>query len=149
MGLLDSDVEEPKSKLRRYIVTGLLLALMLAGGVWYLFRFHAEKQTAEGFFQAVASGDMRTAYKIWQPIPTFTFEDFQGQFGPDGYYGPIKSFSMVLAQKPPRGGSGVIVVVDVSSMSPFPDAADPVARKTIKEVRLWVERKDQSLSFPP
>ena len=149
VGLLDSDVEEPKSKLRRYVLTGLLLALMLAGGVAYLLRFHAEKQTVESFFQAIAAGDLRTAYKIWQPIPTFTFEDFQGQFGPDGYFGPIKSYHFILAQNPPRGGSGVVVIVDVSSLSPFPDAADPAARKTIKEVRLWVERKDQSLSFPP
>jgi hypothetical protein len=39
------------------------------------------------------------------------------------------------------------VVVEVSPFQPFPDISDPHSSRN-REIRLWVERSDQSLSFP-
>ena len=163
MGLLDSDSEEPKSKLRRYVVTWLALGLFLALGLWYLFRFYPEKRTAERFLDALVTGDTAKAYGIWKlgssykgqspaeiskVAQSYAYQDFLDDWGPSGYYGPVKSYRIETAQKP-KGGTGVIVVVELSPYQPFPSDADVARNRRTKEVRIWVESKDKSLSFPP
>ena len=148
MGLLDSDSEEPRSKLRRYVVTGLALALLLSAGVWYLFRFHSEKLTVERFLDALAAGETQRAHQIWKPQSGYSYQDFLEDWGPSGYYGPVKSYRIETAQKP-GGASGVIVVVEISPYQPFPPDKDSAKHRRTREVRIWVERRDKSLSFPP
>ena len=41
---------------------------------------------------AVVAGDTQQAYQIWHPHPSFTYQDFIGFWGPNGYYSPIKSY---------------------------------------------------------
>jgi hypothetical protein len=149
VGILDSGAEEPKSKALRYVVSGVALAAMIAGALWYFLRFTPEKHTVESFMNAVVAGDSQQAYKIWRPNPSFTYQDFLAFWGPKGYYSPIKSFRIESAEVPPKGGSGVVVVVELSAYSPFPKPEDSVKFGQNQEARLWVERSDQSLSFPP
>jgi hypothetical protein len=149
VGILDSSAEEPKSKALRYVVSGVALAAMIAGALWYFLRFAPEKHTVEHFMNAVVAGDSQQAYKIWRPNPSFTYQDFLAFWGPKGYYSPIKSFRIESAEVPPKGGSGVVVVVELSAYSPFPKPEESVKFAQNQEARLWVERSDQSLSFPP
>jgi hypothetical protein len=148
MGLLDGDSEEPKSKLRRYVVTGLILAIFLALGIGYLLRYYTEKKTVEQFLTALAAGNTEEAYRTWKAQASYTYQDFLQDWGPQGYYGPVKSFRVEAAEKL-KGASGVIVVVAVSPYGKFPDEKDAEKNRYTKEVRIWVERRDQSLSFPP
>jgi len=149
VGILDSGGEEPKSKALRYVVSGIALAAMLAGALWYFLRFAPEKRTVNRFMNAVVAGDTQEGYKIWHPNPSFKYEDFLAFWGPKGYYSPIKSFRIETAEMPPKGGSGVVVVVELSAYSPFPKPEESIKFAQNQEVRLWVERTDQSLSFPP
>ena len=149
VGILDSGAEEPKSKALRYVVSGVALAAMIAGALWYFLRFTPEKHTVERFMNAVVAGDSQQAYKIWRPNPSFTYQDFLAFWGPKGYYSPIKSFRIESAEVPPKGGSGVVVVVELSAYSPFPKPEESIKFGQNQEARLWVERSDQSLSFPP
>lgn len=149
MGLFDGSDEEPKSKLRRYLVTSLIFAVLVAVGLWYVFRFYPEKKAVADFLDAVVAGNFEKARDIWKPVSTYTYEDFLGDWGPDGYYGPVKSYEIVTAQSPRGGGSGVIVVVNVSPDQPFPAENDIAKNQRLKEVRLWVERGDKSISFAP
>jgi len=149
VGILDSGAEEPKSKALRYVVSGVALAAMIAGALWYFLRFAPEKHTVERFMNAVVAGDSQQAYKIWRPNPSFTYADFLAFWGPKGYYSPIKSFRIESAEVPPKGGSGVVVVVELSAYSPFPKPEESIKFGQNQEARLWVERSDQSLSFPP
>ncbi len=148
MSLLDSTSEEPRSKLRRYVVSALALVLLLSFAAWYLFRFYGEKKAVEGFLNAVTAGDMQRAYQIWKPQASYAYKDFLDDWGPSGYYGPVKSYRIEAAQKP-KDASGVIVVIELSPYQPFPTDNDPVKNRRTKEVRIWVEHKDKSLSFPP
>ena len=155
MGLLDSGAEEPHSKLLRYIISGVALVVLLAIGSWFLFRYTTEKHTVERFLDTVVAGNMQQAYQIWHPHPTYKYADFVGDWGAMGYYGPILSYHVVGATEPPSHGgggvdevSGVIVTVEISPYAPFPDSSDPKSNRT-REVKIWVERSDQSLSFPP
>jgi hypothetical protein len=151
VGLFDTSDEEPKSKIRRYVITAVAFIVLVALGFWYLLRFYPEKHTVETFLAAVIAGDMDRAYQLWHPQnpASYTKKDFLDDWGPTGYYGPVKSFRIESASNPRSGGNGVIVVVDVSPVQPYPDDNDAVNNRRSKVVRLWVERSDKSLSFPP
>jgi hypothetical protein len=151
VGILDSGPEEPKSKALRYVVSSIALAAMIAGAFWYFLRFTPEKRTVERFMEAVVAGNTQQAFQIWHPRPhvNFTYQDFLGFWGPKGYYSPIKSYRIESAEMPPNGGSGVVVVVELSAYSPFPTPEDSIKFGQNQEVRLWIERSDHSMGFPP
>jgi hypothetical protein len=151
VGILDSGAEEPKSKALRYVVSGVALALMIAGALWYFLRFTPEKRTVERFMDAVVAGDTQTAFQIWHPAASssFKYEDFLSFWGPKGYYSPIKSYRIETAEAPPKGGSGVVVVVELSAYSPFPSPQETIKFAQNQEVQIWVEKSDHSLGFPP
>lgn len=146
MGLFDGDGEEPNSKVRRYLLTVSFFIFAGAGTLWYFLRFQAEKNTVKGFMDTVVRGDMKAAYAIWKPADpkTYTFEEFVSDWGPQGYYGPVRSFRVTAAAQMKRSASGVVVAVELCPDAPFHN--DPARNK---EVTIWVERRDQSLSFPP
>jgi len=149
MGLLDAGAEEPKSKALRYVISGVVLAILLGIAVWYPLRYAREKHTVDHFMHAVATGDSQQAYQIWRPHPGFSYKDFLSFWGPDGYYSPIKSFQIESAEVPPKGGTGVVIVVEISEYNTFPKSNEALKSARNREVQLWVERSDQSMSFPP
>jgi hypothetical protein len=152
VGIFDSTEEHPPAKIRRYIITGVAFVLLVAGACWYLLRFHTEKNTVRHFMNAVAAGQFEQAYKIWQPSPTYSFKDFMEDWGPNGYYGPVKSYHIDGAQIVKRGNqtaSGVVVIVYVSPFDQFPANDDVIKQNKVQKVDLWVEFNDQSISFQP
>lgn len=149
MGLLDAGAEEPKSKALRYVISAVVLVALIAAGVWYLLRYTPEKHTVEHFMDSVVTGNSQQAYQIWHPHPGFSFQDFLGFWGPNGYYSPIKTYRIESAEVPPKGGSGVVVTVEISGYDPFPKQEEKIKSAQNREVQLWIERSDQSMSFPP
>lgn len=148
MGLFDSTDEHPPSKIRRYIITVVAGLLIIGGGVWWFSRFHTEKHTIRAFMNAVVAGNLQEAYKIWKPEPSYSFKDFQDDWGESGYYGPIRSYMIRDADRL-HDSSAADVIVEVSPYSPFPDDHDVAKQAKTKEIKLWVQFKDQSISFPP
>jgi hypothetical protein len=147
--LFEPTSEEPHSKRLRYAVSGVALVILLAFGIWFFFlRFISEKHTIEHFMDAVVTQDYQRGFQIWKSHGSYTYQDFLADWNLTGYYGPIKSYRIEAESLPPNGGSGVIVVVEVSPVQPFPQNTDPQSGRN-KEIRLWVERSDQSISFPP
>jgi hypothetical protein len=149
VGILDSGAEEPKSRALRYVISAIALVLLLSAGVWYLLRFSTEKRTINNFMNAVIAGNVQKACNIWHTHPNFSCQDFAGFWGPKGYYSPIKSFRIESAEVPPKGGTGVVMTLEISAYDPFPKPEDAVKYGQNREVQIWVERSDQSLSFPP
>lgn len=146
--LLDANNLEPPSRKRLYVISAIALVVILGIAAWYLLRFMSERRTIGRFMDAVVAGNLDEAYRIWKPHGTYSNEDFLGDWGPKGYYGPILSYRIQSVEEPPNGASGVIVTVEVSPVRPFPSEQDPQSARN-REVRLWVERSDQSISFPP
>jgi len=139
----------PDTQKKSRFITWLALAAVVVLGLllYFRFRYYGEEKAADQFFAAVVAGDMNRAYQLWKPGPNYTMQDFLADWGPDGYYGPVKSFK-IDETRAPKGGSGVIVSVEVSPFAPFPDGDIEKGRHT-KNVRIWVESKDKSLTFPP
>lgn len=156
MGLFENSAEEPRMRINRYLITGVVLILLIGLGIWYQFRFYSEKKAVERFLNVLVTGDTRAAYEIWVPSAagegrgksSYTYEDFVSDWGPNGFYGPVKSYAIETAQRP-KDGSGVIVVISLSPFEKFPEDKDAEKQRYTKPARIWVESSDKSLSFPP
>jgi hypothetical protein len=148
MAIFDAVEQKPPSKTQRYVITGVALVVIFSGVLWWMLRFHTEKVTIHHFMNAVIAGDMQEAYRIWKPSPSFSLRDFTDDWGTNGYYGPVKSFHMERPYRP-RGGSAVAIKLELSPYQPFPDDNDMVKQSKTKEVTLWVQFNDQSISYPP
>ena len=75
-------------------------------------------------------------------------KDFLADWGPEGYYGPVKSYE-ILKTCAPHGSNTVDVSVAVSPFSPMPQPGDADKSRKTKVVSVWVVTSDKSLSFPP
>jgi len=124
------------------------LAMVAIVALWFTFRYYPEKKAAERFFDALVAGDMTTAYQLWKPGPAYAMKDFLADWGPDGYYGPVKSYR-ILRAKAPRGSNAIAISVEMSPFSPMPDASDKEKSRKTKVVEVWVLAEDKSFSFPP
>jgi hypothetical protein len=146
--LLDAQPEQPHSKTLRYSITGIAAFMLLSFALWFwVLRYLPEKRAVTEFMDAVAAEKFEDAYKIWKPQSSYTYDRFLGDWGLDGYYGPIKSYHIGTARSP-RGSSGTVVLVQISPEATFPDEKDAKSART-RVVALWVEAKDMSFSFPP
>lgn len=147
MAFLEAPAETSnKSRAMAFTIAALVIIAVIL--LWWTFRFYPEKRAVQHFFDAVVAGDMNTAYQIWKPGQSYKMQDFLADWGPEGYYGPVKSY-VVLKESARRGASGVIVSVNVSPFSPMPDASDAEKSRKTRVVSIWVESKDKSFSFPP
>jgi len=147
MTLLDAPAEIPhKSRAMAFTVAAVVIVAAIL--LWFSFRYYPEKRMAEHFFDSLVAGDMAHAYQLWQPGPSYKMPDFLADWGPNGYYGPVKSYSIIRTSSS-RGASGVVVEVAVSPFAPMPNAQDGEKSRRTKFVSVWIEAKDKSFSFPP
>jgi len=147
MSLLEPPVEKPQ-KSRVMLFTVAALAITLAVVLWFTFRYYPEKKAAAHFFDALVAGDTNKAYELWKPSETYRLSDFTADWGPGGYYGPVKSYK-IMGAKAPRKSDSVEVDVAISPFSPMPEASDGEKSRKTKVVPLWILPSDKSISFPP
>jgi hypothetical protein len=153
MGLLDVGTEDPNARKRRYILTIVVATVLLLLALWWFifgFLHLPERRAAAHFFDTITSGNFQSAYQQTKADPAhYTFKDFTDDWGPTGYYGPVKSYQIESASSPAKSGSGIIVTVDVSPYTPFPSDNEVEKSSHTKEIKMWVESKDKSISISP
>ena len=130
-----------------FTMTAAFIIAVIA--VWFWLRFYPEKKAAGEFFNAVVAGDMPRAYQLWKPGPSYKMQDFVADWGPTGYYGPVKSYEIMKAKSPNGSATSVEIRVAISPFSPMPDANDAEKSQKTKVVSVWIDAKDKSFSFPP
>jgi hypothetical protein len=155
MGLFDTVEQRPPSRIRRYLIAAAAVIVSITVFVaafpaylWYPFVYHAERNTIHSFMNAVVADNMQQAYQIWKPSASYSFKDFLDDWGPEGYYGPVKSYR-IRRPEHIKNGSAADIPVDVSPYRPFPPDDDAIKQSKTKTVNLWVDFKDHSISFPP
>jgi hypothetical protein len=147
MTLLDPPPAKPeKSRAMVFTITALVFVILVV--LFFTFRYYPEKRAAQSFFDALVAGNTDLAYQLWKPGPSYTMKDFLADWGPQGYYGPVKSYDILRANSP-LGANAVAVRVAISPFSPMPDASDAEKSRKTKVVSIWVLISDKSLSFPP
>jgi hypothetical protein len=147
MSLLEPPVEKPQ-KSRAMAITVVALVCTLAVVLWFTFRYFPEKKATANFFDALVAGDINKAYQLWKPSASYRMSDFTADWGPGGYYGPVKSYK-IMSAKAPKQSNSIEVNVAVSPFSPLPDQSDAEKSSKTRVVTLWVLPSDKSLSFPP
>jgi len=153
--LLQPEPSAPPNPWLKRALVGLVVVLVASTALYFLFRHYPEKRQVARFMDALVAQDYRTAYELWKPQPSFTYEHFLRIWGPNGDYGRLRSYEIVdvksmgsvLLRVPVEaggkertlsvggGGSGIIVTIRINNLNP--------------PIQLWVEEKDKSLSFPP
>jgi hypothetical protein len=147
MTLLDPPAEKPeKSRAMAFTIAALVLVAIVV--LWFTFRYYPEKKAAEHFFDALVAGDTARAYQLWKPSPSYAMKDFLADWGPEGYYGPVKSYKILRASSP-IGANAIAVRVAISPFSPMPDPSEIEKSRKTKVVSVWVLISDKSFSFPP
>jgi hypothetical protein len=147
MSLLEPPVDKPQ-KSRVMLFTIGALAFTLAVVLWFTFRYYPEKKASAHFFDALVAGDTNKAYELWKPSETYRLSDFTADWGPGGYYGPVKSYK-IMGAKAPKKSDSIEVDVAISPFSPMPDASDGEKSRKTRVVPLWILPSDKSISFPP
>jgi hypothetical protein len=147
MTLLDPPAEKPdKSRAMAFTIAALVIVAIVA--LWFTFRYYPEKKAAQRFFDALVAGNTDLAYQLWKPSANYAMKDFLADWGPQGYYGPEKSYE-IERDKAPRGSSSVAVTVKLSPYSPMPDISDAEKSRKTRVVEVWILPSDKSFSFPP
>jgi len=147
MTLLDPPPVTPhKSRAVPFTIAAVAVAAIVV--LYFAFRYYPEKRAAERFFDALVADNTDRAYQLWKPSPSYSMKDFLADWGPQGYYGPVKSYELLRASSP-RGANAVDIRVALSPFSPMPDASNPEQSRKTKIVSIWVVIADKSLSFPP
>jgi hypothetical protein len=147
MSLLDPPADKP-DRSRAMAFTIAALALVAVAALYFTFRYYPEKRATEHFFDALVAGDTNLAYQLWKPNPTYALKDFLADWGPQGYWGPVKSYKVIHA-KAPSGSNAIAVSVEVSPFAPLPDISDTEKSRKTRVVDLWIQPSDKSFSFPP
>lgn len=150
----DSPLPPPNPWFRRMGIA--LFLLLLAGGLLYWqFRFYPEKKKVAAFMDALVAGDYPRAYQIWSPSPSYSFQDFLEDWGETSSWGRIRSYEIVgveptretVLHVPDGGGGRRVLGLKTTESSGVVVAVRINGR--VQSQRIWVERKDKSLSFPP
>src|SRR5258708_24324902 len=116
MSLLDPPADKPdRSRAMAFTIAALAVVAIVA--LWYTFRYYPEKKAVATFFDALVAGDTAKAYQLWKPGPTYSMKDFLADWGPEGYYRPVKSYQIIRARAPGRSNS-IAVSVQLSPYSP-------------------------------
>jgi hypothetical protein len=131
MTLLDAQPPKPPSKIRRFGPAVLALILVTGGVLGFEFKNYPEERAVTRFLTTVEQGDYKEAYKLWQPSPSYTFDDFLRGWGEQGDYGKIREFRILGSKS--KGSNTVVVTVRVNDVDPPMD--------------LLVDRKTKGLAY--
>src|ERR1700686_729143 len=148
MALLEPPVET-SSKTRHLKFVAVALVVLAAVVLYLTFRFYPEQRAVQRFFDALVAGDMKTAYQLWKPQPSYRMQDFMADWGPYGYYGPVKSYKILKISEPKGSRNSGAGEGAGSPFSPRPDPWDGEKGRGPRVVRVWMKAEDKSFSFPP
>jgi len=145
-----SGEEQREKRTRRLVIIGSIVAVVLG---LYLLTFHTpileryirfvqiiknhkEEKQVEEFESLLTKHDYKAAYALWgcsdaKPCRDYPFKSFMDDWGPKGSDNSGQVFHTTRSRS---CGSGVILTVDSASK---------------EEVKLWVQKDDQTIGFSP
>jgi hypothetical protein len=114
--LMDAEAPKRHGVLRRYLFLWIALAVVLGSILFIRFRNYSEERAVSTFLTTLEQGKYREAYQLWQPSPSYTYEDFLRGWGEMGDYGKIRGFEILGSRS--KGSTTVIVVVRINNVDP-------------------------------
>jgi len=132
MTLLDATPPKPPIHIWRYVILGILI-LLIAEGLYLVFRNYPEERAVVRFLTTLEQGRFEEGYRLWQPSPSYTYQNFQHDWGTQGDYGKIREFTILGTRS--KGSSLVIVTVKINNVDP--------------PMEIAVSRNTKGLSYAP
>ena len=127
--------EERRIRIIKTVVISLVSVVVLGGILMFIFHNYREEQRVKQFLAALAAKDYKAAYVMFgctdaKPCTAYGFDKFMEDFGPAS--GHDLTHARITRSR--SCGTGVIMTLGYGKNS---------------EEKLWVERKDMSIGFPP
>ena len=137
MTLMDAQPPKPPSGIRKYVslpvlVFAVVLIAILAGLLSFMFRDFRQERAVSHFMEQIEAGNYQEAYRLWQPAPSYSFQDFLHDWGPQGDYGKILEFQILGSESE---GNMVDVTVQINHQNP--------------PLHLKVDRKTLGMAYSP
>jgi hypothetical protein len=129
--------EERRGKIIKTIVLSLVAVVAIGGGLYFNFHNFREERQVKQFFDRLSARDYKAAYALFgctdaKPCThRYPFDKFMEDWGPASGH---SSFGEVRITRSRSCGSGVLLTVDYGKN---------------QEEKLWVEKQDMSIGFPP
>ncbi len=128
--LLDAQPPKPRSRWWKFLPAGIVVLVLIVAAA-LIFWNYPEERAVETFLTTVQAGNYEEAYRLWQPSPSYSYQDFLHDWGVQGDYGKIRQFQIVNAQG--KGSELVIVTVRINNQDP--------------PLQLAVDRKTKGLAY--
>jgi hypothetical protein len=130
MTLLDATPPKEPRKIGRYILLAVVI-LVVGATLYIVFRNYPEERAVSRFLTTLEQGDFQEAYRLWQPSPSYSYQDFLHGWGVQGDYGKIHTFKILGSRS--KGSETVMVTVTINNETP--------------PLELLVDRKTKGLAY--
>ena len=129
--------EERRGKIIRNVVITVVALVVVGGALYFHFHNYREERQVKQFMGYLAAGDYKAAYALFgctdaKPCDSrYPFNKFMEDWGPSSGHNGFDSARITRSRS---CGSGVLLTVDYGRN---------------QQEKLWVERGDKSIGFPP
>jgi hypothetical protein len=130
MTLFDTTPPKEPRKIGRYILLAVVI-LAVGATLYIVFRNYPEERAVSRFLTTLEQGNFQEAYRLWQPSPSYSYQDFLHGWGVQGDYGKIRTFKILGSRS--KGSETVIVTVTINNETP--------------PLELMVDRKTKGLAY--
>jgi len=129
--------EEQRERLWKRLGIALLVLLVAAGTLYFLFRNYREERQARQFFELLSKKQFKEAYALWgcsdaTPCRDYNYDRFLEDWGPASIHSDVSRMKIVQTKS---CSGGIILVLRWEGSK--------------DDVLLWVNRPDLNLSFAP
>ncbi|HUY12527.1 MAG TPA: hypothetical protein VMX16_02705 [Terriglobia bacterium] len=133
MSLLDAKPPKPVTGFRKHVPLPLLVifAIIISFLATYALWDYPEERAITTFLNTLEAGNYQQAYKLWQPSPSYSYNDFVHDWGLQGDYGKIRTFDILDSDS--KGSETVLVTVRINHVNP--------------PLGLLVDRKTKGLAY--
>ena len=123
-------------KIVKIVVIALVASVLIGGALFFNFHNFREERQVKQFLSRLDARNYRAAYALFgctdaTPCRYYPFDKFMEDWGPNSGH---SGFANARITRSRSCGSGVLLTVDYGQS---------------REERLWVERSDMSIGFPP
>jgi hypothetical protein len=127
---------EKTVKIVKIVAIALVAAILIGGVLFFNFHNYREERQVKQFLSRLDSRDYKAAYALFgctdsAPCRYYPFDKFMEDWGPNSGH---SGFGDARITRSRSCGSGVLLTVDYGQS---------------RQEKLWVERRDMSIGFPP
>ena len=128
--------DERRIKIVKTAVISVLTLAIAGGALFFIFHNYREESCVKQFYALLQAKDYKGAYALFgctdtKPCRYYGFDKFQEDWGPNTGHDDL---SNVRISRSRSCGSGVLLTVEYGAN---------------QQEKLWVERHDMSIGFPP